>query len=41
MGPNLANKIDPSIINSYEGYLTRSNTIINNTNLNDEEYINL
>ena len=40
IGPNLANKIDPSI-KSYERYLTRSNTIINNTNLNDEEFINL
>ena len=38
IGPNLANKIDPSI-NSYESYLTRSDTIINNTNLNDEEFI--
>ena len=38
IGPNLANKIDTSIY-SYVNYLTRSNTIINNTSFNDEEFI--
>ena len=38
IGPNLANKIDPSI-NSYETYLTRSNTIINNANPTEEEFV--